>query len=212
RPKTEAWYVIERDPGAALFVGLQEGVDRRLFEESLSRGNVEDLLRRLPVEPGDFVFLPAGTVHAIGAGIVLAEVQQASDTTYRVFDWNRPGLDGRPRTLHVAEALEAIDFGHGGPASCRANASGRPGLRCPAFSMELVGEDEGPAEIGDTGPVALLGVRGGGQRTVSVAGETRDIGRGETMLVPASSSGRVTLSAGGLAVLAVLIENKNERK
>jgi mannose-6-phosphate isomerase len=206
RPKTEAWYVIERDPGAELFVGLREGVDRRLFEESLSQGEVEGLLNRVAVEPGDFVYLPAGTVHAIGAGLVLAEVQQSSDTTYRVFDWNRTGFDGRPRALHVPEALEAIAFGRGGAQPpFRGPASGRPGLRCPSFSMEIVGEDEGVVEISNPGPVALLGVRGGGRRTVSVAGGARGLSRGETLLVPACSSAKVALSAGTLAVLAVLV-------
>jgi mannose-6-phosphate isomerase len=205
RSKTEAWYVIDREPGAALYVGLREGVDRPRLERSLAAGDVERCLVRVAVEPGDFVHLPAGTVHAIGGGVVLAEVQQSSDTTYRLFDWNRVGLDGKPRTLHVDQALDSIDFSRGGSPSCLGSASGRPGLRCPAFSMELVGEDEGAASISDPGPVALLGVRGGGRRTVSVAGEARDLFRGETLLVPACSSAKVALSAGSLAVLAVLL-------
>jgi mannose-6-phosphate isomerase len=203
RPKTEAWYVIDREPGAALYVGLREGVDRALFEDGLSQGTLEDLLRRVPVEPGDFVHLPAGTVHAIGAGIVLAEVQQASDTTYRVFDWNRVGLDGKPRALHVAEALEAIDFA--GEASASGSRASRVGVRCPEFAIDLVGQGEGAAEFSNLGPVALMGVSGTGRRTVRAAGEERPLVAGETLLIPASGSGEIELSTGDLGALVIMI-------
>jgi len=108
--KPEAWLVLEAEPGARIWRGLEEGTTRGKFEELLAAGKLADCLHSFEVQAGDCVDLPAGTVHAIGAGIVLAEVQQTSDLTYRVFDWNRLGLDGKPRQLHVSEALATIDW------------------------------------------------------------------------------------------------------
>lgn len=109
-PKTEMWYVADAAPGARLYVGLRRGVTRAEFERKISIGEVAGCFHQLPVRSGDAMFLPSGRVHAIGAGLVLFEIQQNSDTTYRVFDWNRRGLDGRPRELHVAQALASLDF------------------------------------------------------------------------------------------------------
>jgi len=109
-PKTEMWYIAEATPDADLFVGLKSGVTRAEFERKIQDGTVAECFHRLPVEKGDAVFLPSGRVHAIGAGNVIFEIQQNSDTTYRVFDWNRVGLDGKPRELHIAQSLASIDF------------------------------------------------------------------------------------------------------
>ena len=108
--KTEAWYIIEAQPGSRLIRGLRSGTTRDEFRSLLDAGRLEECLHGVVVKPGDVVYLPAGTVHAIGKGIVLAEIQQNSDTTYRVYDWNRLGLDGRPRALHVDKALDVIDY------------------------------------------------------------------------------------------------------
>jgi mannose-6-phosphate isomerase len=109
-PKTEMWFIADAAPGAELYVGLKRGVTRAIFEKKIRDGSVADCFHRLPVKAGDAMFLPSGRVHAIGAGLVIFEIQQNSDTTYRVFDWNRVGLDGKPRALHVAESLASIDF------------------------------------------------------------------------------------------------------
>jgi mannose-6-phosphate isomerase len=109
-PKTEMWFIADATPGAELYVGLKRGVTRAIFEKKIRDGSVADCFHRLPVKAGDAMFLPSGRVHAIGAGLVIFEIQQNSDTTYRVFDWNRVGLDGKPRALHVAESLASIDF------------------------------------------------------------------------------------------------------
>jgi len=108
--KTEMWYVVQAQPDAAFYAGLKRNVTRREFERRLQEGTVAGCFHRLPVQPGDSLFLPSGRVHAIGAGNVLFEIQENSDTTYRVFDWNRIGLDGRPRELHVEQSLASIDF------------------------------------------------------------------------------------------------------
>ncbi|HEY2083327.1 MAG TPA: type I phosphomannose isomerase catalytic subunit [Verrucomicrobiae bacterium] len=109
-PKTEAWYIADAAPGAELYVGLKRGVTRGEFEQKIKTGEVAECFHRVPVRAGDTMFLPSGRVHAIGAGLVIFEIQQNSDTTYRVFDWNRVGLDNKPRELHVAESLASIDF------------------------------------------------------------------------------------------------------
>ena len=108
--KTEMWYITEATPQAELFVGLKPGVTRAEFEQRIQDGTVAEALHHAPVRAGDVMFLPSGRLHAIGAGNVLFEIQQNSDTTYRVFDWNRAGLDGQPRELHIEQSLASIDF------------------------------------------------------------------------------------------------------
>lgn len=105
RGKTEMWYVLDADPGAALICGFDRAVTTEEFAAQIAAGTPECLVSFVPVHPGDVFFIPPGTVHAIGAGILLAEVQQNSDVTYRVWDWGRVGADGKPRQLHVEQAL-----------------------------------------------------------------------------------------------------------
>ena len=109
-PKTEMWYFLDTLLESDLYAGLKHGVTREAFVQALAEGNVADLIHHIPARAGDAFFIPSGRVHAIGAGNVIFEVQQNSDTTYRVFDWNRVGLDGQPRPLHVSESLESINF------------------------------------------------------------------------------------------------------
>jgi mannose-6-phosphate isomerase len=109
-PKTEMWFIADATPTADLFVGLKRGVTREDFERKIRDGTVAECFHHVPVKSGDTMFLPSGRVHAIGAGNVIFEIQQNSDTTYRVFDWNRVGLDGKPRDLHVEQSLASIDF------------------------------------------------------------------------------------------------------
>jgi mannose-6-phosphate isomerase len=109
-PKTELWYIADATAQAALYVGLKRGVSREEFERRIKDGTVAECLQRIPVHAGDALFLPSGRLHAIGAGNVIFEIQQNSDTTYRVFDWNRTGLDGKPRELHIEQSLLSIDF------------------------------------------------------------------------------------------------------
>jgi mannose-6-phosphate isomerase len=127
-PKTEMWYVTEAAPGAELCAGLKRGVSREEFERRVGDGSVEGCFHRLPVQAGDALFLPSGRVHAIGAGLVIFEIQQNSDTTYRVFDWDRPGLDGKPRELHLEQSLASINFDDFEPALVRSAYSRNPTL------------------------------------------------------------------------------------
>lgn len=109
-PKTEMWYIAEAAPDACLYAGVKDGVTRESFEKALKDGTAAELVPKIPVKAGDFIFIPSGRLHAIGAGLLIFEIQQNSDTTYRVFDWNRVGLDGKPRALHIQESLQCIDF------------------------------------------------------------------------------------------------------
>ncbi|KPJ51947.1 MAG: hypothetical protein AMS16_07100 [Planctomycetes bacterium DG_58] len=108
--KTEAWYVIDADEGAKIARGVRAGTTRETFARAVEEDTVEQLLTFVPVKRGDVMSLPAGTVHALAPGVLVAEIQQNSDTTYRIYDWGRVGLDGKPRELHVEKALDCINF------------------------------------------------------------------------------------------------------
>jgi mannose-6-phosphate isomerase len=140
-PKTEMWFIADAAPGAELFVGLKRGVTRAEFEKRVETGEVAECFHRVIVRAGDAMFLPSGRVHAIGAGLVIFEIQQNSDTTYRVFDWNRVGLDGKPRELHIAQSLASIDFNDFEPALVQSKTTGnevivRPLVDDPLFKVE----------------------------------------------------------------------------
>src|SRR5437016_11915566 len=137
------WYVTGARLGAELYAGLRRGVTRAEFERKIKTGSVADCFHRLPVKPGDAMFLPSGRVHAIGAGLVIFEIQQNSDTTYRVFDWNRLGLDGKPRSLHIPESLASINFQDFEPPLIGGKFTGVDGMKKrllvedPLFAVDL---------------------------------------------------------------------------
>jgi len=133
-PKTEVWVVAAADPGAKLYIGLHQGVSEEDLRAALEAGTAEDLVHQIAVRTGDVIFIPSGRLHAIGEGLLIYEIQQNSDTTYRVFDWNRPGLDGQPRALHVEESLRCIDFSAVEPAMDQVD--GVVVAACPHFQLE----------------------------------------------------------------------------
>jgi len=212
--KTECWVVVHAEPGAWLINGLRPGTTRDRFADALKKGRIEELLATRPVKAGDFVWVPAGTVHAIGPGIVLAEVQQNSDLTYRVYDWGRVGLDGKPRPIQVAEALESIRFAGdparqpatgrpvavpGGdaaaspaPAGGRGKTSDETGLvidhlvDSAAFSLSRIILDRRPWAADTRGSCAVLVVLAGKARLATGDGQT-PIRAGDTILVPADA-------------------------
>src|SRR5690606_3411752 len=108
--KSEMWYIMEAEKNAELIIGFQEGIKKEDYYKHLNSNSLEEILNQIPVEKGDAVYIPAGRVHAIGAGIVLAEIQQTSNVTYRIYDYNRIDKDGKKRELHTDLALQAIDF------------------------------------------------------------------------------------------------------
>ena len=166
-PKTEMWYIADAAAGAELFVGLQRGITRAAFERAIHAGRVAECFHRIPVQAGDTMFLPSGRVHAIGAGLVIFEIQQNSDTTFRVYDWDRVGLDGKPRELHVAESLESIDFDDFEPPLVHPTPRREGSFTLSAlvedalFRTDLVEAVEAGALRTGTGRVRLLAAIGG---------------------------------------------------
>jgi len=108
--KTEMWYIMQAEKEAELIAGFNKALNKESFTKLLTQNRLETVLNHEQVTSGDVFFMPAGRVHSIGKGILLAEIQQSSDTTYRIYDWNRTDDDGKPRPLHIAESLDAIDF------------------------------------------------------------------------------------------------------
>ena len=150
------WYVLYAEPGGEIIYGLRPGVTREAFAEAVANKALAGILRRVPVQAGDAICVPSGTVHALLSGLVVAEIQQNSDTTYRVYDWDRPGPDGRPRPLHIERALDVIDFGPAPAAPIPPTpVSERNGLRvdelvaCDKFVVERVRLAAGTAFAGE---------------------------------------------------------------
>jgi mannose-6-phosphate isomerase len=193
--KTEAWVVLDVQPGGRIYAGLKPGVTRAVLERHLEDGTVDLCLHAFTPAPGDCVFLPAGTVHAVGGGVVLAEVQQSSDATFRLYDWNRLGSDGKPRPLHVGESLESIDWG-AGPVSPVAGRpiSGLPEgiqgerlIHCSYFAIDryTIG---GPLVLPEFGRLSIWLVAAGATVLEGEGGPyRRAFRRGETVLVPAAA-------------------------
>jgi mannose-6-phosphate isomerase len=202
RGKTEAWVVLAAEPGSLLYAGLEPGVDRTTFERAIAEGTCPSCLHRVEPDVGDCFYIPAGTVHALGAGLLVAEIQQASDTTYRLFDWDRIGPDGKKRPLQIEAGLAAVDFSRGPVSSQIPKPTDRPGVEC------LIDDEKFRLDrLLASGPLAI----GGDERChilvnladpVYVAGDAMDrpLSRGEVMLLPASL-GEVAIDPAGETTL-----------
>ncbi len=198
-PKTEMWYVADARPEAELFVGLKRGKTRGEFEQRIADGSVAECFHRVAVKEGDVMFLPSGRVHALGAGMVIFEIQQNSDTTYRVFDWNRVGLDGKPRELHVKQSLASIDFEDFEPRLIGSQYSRNPTLAVrylvddPLFRADACKVKRGGRFYLSSDGVQVLGLLRGKLR-VAHQGTELMLAAGQFALLPASA-GRVALTA-----------------
>ena len=190
-PKTEMWFIAHAEPGAELYVGLRRGVTRALFERKIADGAVADCFHRLAVKSGDVMFLPSGRVHALGAGLVIFEIQQNSDTTYRVFDWNRVGLDGKPRDLHIEQSLACIDFNDFEPGLVQSEWRTFPGLRRKSlvrsalFQADLVGLPPESTAVLEGGQLRILAIVEGTVEVTSEAHALR-LSAGQFGLLPAA--------------------------
>jgi mannose-6-phosphate isomerase len=186
--KTECWYILDAKPGARLLLGLRRTVTKEEFARAVAQGSVTELLETVEVKAGSFFFIPAGTLHAIGKGVLLAEVQQNSDTTYRVYDYNRL-QNGRPRALHLDKALAVAKlepYKGESPSPRTDGAAKRRLLACPLFTVEewiFSGGLEGSA--GEESFLSLLVLEGGG--SLCASGEALALGKGESVLLPAGS-------------------------
>jgi mannose-6-phosphate isomerase len=200
--KTEAWVILAAEPGSFLYAGLRHGIDRDMLAREVARKTCELCLERIEPSAGDCFFLPAGVVHALGPGLLVAEIQQASDTTYRLYDWSRRGPDGQPRPLHVAEALEAIDFERGPVAAQQPQPTVRLGVEqlvaCDKFLLDRW-RLSGVAEVGGDDRSHILSVLEG---AVEIEGDLagQPLERGGVALLPAEL-GSVSIKAPGGAVL-----------
>ena len=194
-PKTEMWYIAHAQANSDLFVGLKASVTKEQFEARLAEGSVAECFHRIPVDSGDAMFLPSGRVHAIGAGNVIFEIQQNSDTTYRVYDWDRLGLDGQPRELHVDASLACIDFKDKEPTLIATSADAvTPGtVVCPlvddpCFSVDHYQvESKGDFRVSTQGRPTVLGLIQG-EIDLMNDGQPLSLSGGAFCLIPASSS------------------------
>jgi mannose-6-phosphate isomerase len=193
--KSEAWFVLSVEPGSRVYAGLLAGVTERHLRDALAAGRVADCLHSFEPIRGDCVFLPAGTVHAVGGGVLMAEIQQTSDATFRLFDWNRRDAQGKSRTLHVEQALACIDWRRGPVEPVRTHFLGQSGparsgtrrqtlVECTYFRLELV-QISRPLSFGGDGKLLVLVALEGGGRWSSAAGEG-EFKTGQSWLLPAS--------------------------
>jgi mannose-6-phosphate isomerase len=195
--KTEAWFVLDAEPESRIYAGLLPGTDERRLRTALQAGTVAACLYQFKPQPGDCLFLPAGTVHAAGGGVLIAEVQQTSDATFRLFDWNRRDRQGNLRPLHIEEAIASIDWSRGPVAPIptvgfrTALREGRlPGrlrqvlVQCPYFNLEYV-RDQEPFACGGVGRLeALVVVQGQGFLTTPDGEE--ELRTGQVWVLPAT--------------------------
>jgi mannose-6-phosphate isomerase len=191
--KTEAWFILDAAPGSRVYAGLLPGVDEPRLRAALDDGRAAECLHSFAPRPGDCIFLPAGTVHAVGGSVMMAEVQQTSDATFRLYDWDRIGADGKPRQLHIEEALQCIDW-HAGPVQ-PVHASGYPVIgetaprtplsqqlvSCPYFTLHHLRQIE-PFRVGGSGRMQVVIVLHGRGRIE--ADERIPLSPGLTVLLP----------------------------
>ena len=188
--KTEMWYVLAAEEGAQIMLGLQPGIGKKTFQEAIHTGGFEECLNYFDAKAGDAFFLPAGSVHALGAGIVLVEIQENSDLTYRVYDWGRVGADGKPRELHFEKALTATNFER--PSERRASGvklidgeNRRAVLTaCRYFAAELIDVSGAHYASGTGNTFTILFFEQGEPRVVWDGGELT-ARRGQSVLIPA---------------------------
>jgi len=190
--KTEMWHVVSAEPGATLLLGLVPEVDREKFQSAIKQGALETFFERLPVSPGDTFYVPSGTPHTIGAGMILCEVQQNSDLTYRLYDFHRVDANGNPRELHVARAMSVIDFAHrkGGKVSSVALPSANSAKKsllvgCPYFATErwdLAAQHRTNSDPAHFDLLVILSGRG----SIQWSGGSSPYQQGECWFIPAN--------------------------
>lgn len=184
--KTEAWYIVDALPGSLVYAGLKPGIDRQQLRDAVDAGTTGDVLHSFHPDPGDCIFIPAGTVHALGEGLLVAEIQQSSDTTFRLFDWNRVDADGHPRPLHVDQAIEVTDY-HSGPVNPRKIDPDVEGwqevVACDKFVLRAL--QSGSAAVAGDGKFHIVTVPRG-RATVRTGDGDWVLATGQSVLLPAS--------------------------
>jgi mannose-6-phosphate isomerase len=210
--KTEMWYILERKEGAKIYTGFKDEVTREMYEEAVRNGTVADLMNSESVEPGDTFFTPAGRVHAIGAGIVLVEIQQTSDITYRIFDWNRKGSGKEKRELHIDLALDAIDFNQSGKSKIRIEAVLNQTVNlvnCEFFHTNLISLNKPVGKEYYFNDSFVVYICISGEFSINWDGNSEKVTKGETVLLPAMIK-EVTLTPDNEArLLEIYIDTAN---
>ncbi len=205
--KTEMWYVTSCEDGAAIYIGFNRNVTREEYLDAVSCGRVVDLLNRVEVKAGDAFFIPAGMVHALGKGVQVVEIQQTSDVTYRIYDWDRVDAEGRSRELHTALAVDAIDFSTGLNES-RCDYLPKPNesveiAKCKYFTTNMLQVNEEVVKEYASLDSFVIYLCVGGSVGIEVDGMTETLSDGEVVLIPAESN-EVTLK-GSAKLLEVYI-------
>jgi mannose-6-phosphate isomerase len=206
--KTEMWYVVDADPGAELIIGFKDDCSRDAYLDALDAGTVEELLQHVPVEKGDVFFIPAGLVHAIGKGVVVAEIQQSSDVTYRIFDYNRKDAEGNERELHTDEALDVIDFTAARMPKTDYKAQLNtltPLVNCEYFNTAIIKFNEPlHRNYGNIDSFVVYMCLEGGLELVA-ENESMKVAAGDTVLVPALIDEVQLLPEGETVLLEVFV-------
>ncbi|WP_028551426.1 type I phosphomannose isomerase catalytic subunit [Paenibacillus sp. UNC451MF] len=200
--KTEMWYILDAKPGAKIIYGLNDGVTREQLAQAIEEGRILDCLREISVEAGDSFYIPAGTVHALGSGILVAEIQQNSDSTYRLYDYNRLGLDGKPRELHIEDSLNVIAYEGSGSSYMKTDLPASNQWLTLANSPFFVTE-KGKAEqtwtLQTSADSFIIHIICDGSGTIQWADGELSVKPGECYLIPANL-GNYTLT-GSMTVL-----------
>lgn len=210
--KTEMWYILECKKDAKIYTGFKEGVTKEVYEEALKNGNLEEILNVEYAEPGDAFFTPAGRVHAIGAGIVLVEIQQTSDITYRIFDWNRKNTGKEKRELHTDLALDAIDFNQAGSSKIKP----APVLNkfvnlvnCEFFNTNLLYFNQPIEKEYHFNDSFVVYICIEGEFHISWDGSSEKVAKGETVLVPAMIKDITLKPVNEAKLLEVYVNSEN---
>ena len=195
--KTEMWYVLDCEPGATLYYGFQHQISREEFQQRIQDNTLTEVLNAVPVEKGDLFFIPAGTLHAIRKGIVVAEIQQNSNVTYRIYDYGRVGVDGKPRQLHIQQALEVTQRT---PPQPDPDSHGHL-AQCPYFTVDVM-EGRFTLDCGPESFVSVLVLEGTG--ILWEGDESMSLRKGESLFIPAGA-GQCRLEGDGLKCLVTRV-------
>ena len=202
--KTEMWYIMQADEGSRLIIDFDRPIDKQEYLHHLKAGTLAEVMGEVPVKAGDSYYISPGTVHAIGGGILLAEIQQSSDITYRLYDWDRPGTDGKMRELHTEEALDVIQFKSGAKALAFGQEKGRWHRlkRTKYFDVSLIElENDQHRDLTNIDSFVVY-MCTDGQVSIQSAGYEISLNKGETILVPATID-QLTLKSDGGRILEI---------
>ncbi len=211
--KTEMWYVIDAKPGAVIYTGFRKKITKEEYLDCLSGKRMEEIINATPVRAGDAFFIPAGMVHAIGAGVLLAEIQQTSDVTYRIFDWDRTDVSGKPREMHTALALDAINFSLDTSNLIRKEPELNKTVllaESPYFHTSLITFDSPIIKDYSLTDSFIIYICTESMAIIECFGHSEELRAGETILVPASADSVTIIPRGRATLLEVFVPKRQK--